>query len=88
MLFLLQTSILRAYRSAIRSTRPLPDSQTRRETLDFFRGELDRLRNITDINILKSNLSTFQRTTKSMLPSLGLTGLSGSGSKLVGQRRS
>lgn len=30
-------------------TPALPDSRVRRETLDFFRGELERLRFVSDI---------------------------------------
>ncbi|ORX40727.1 hypothetical protein BD324DRAFT_611874 [Kockovaella imperatae] len=87
--FLLQSSLLHAYRGAVRATRPLPDSLTRRETLDFFRGELEQLRFVTDLETLRTSLSAFQRTTKIMGPQLGLGGLSSeSGSKLIGRARS
>lgn len=83
--FLLQTSLLHAYRSAVRATRPLPDPQTRRETLDYFRGDLARLKGVTELGTLQTQLSAFERSVKVLIPSLGLTGLSGHGAKLIGR---
>ncbi|KAK1922055.1 hypothetical protein DB88DRAFT_496984 [Papiliotrema laurentii] len=84
--FVLQSTLLQAYRSAVRATRPLPDPQTRRETLDFFRSEVERLRYVDNIEVLKSSISSFQRLVKQMVPSIGLGGLtSETGSKLIGR---
>ncbi|ORY26666.1 hypothetical protein BCR39DRAFT_540383 [Naematelia encephala] len=86
--FVLQSEFIHAYRSAVRATRPLPDSSTRRETLDWLRSDLERLRSIHDLDALNTNLSHFNRTVKIMLPQLGLSGLDEKrGAKLVGQRR-
>ncbi|KAK6909581.1 hypothetical protein L486_00768 [Kwoniella mangroviensis CBS 10435] len=89
--FIVRAEMIQAYRSAVRATRPLPDPNTRRETLDFLRADLERLRGEYDLNKLKSNLSHFNRTLKQMLPSIGLNGLTsdevGKGTRLTGQKR-
>ncbi|WRT70372.1 uncharacterized protein IL334_007370 [Kwoniella shivajii] len=88
--FIIRAELIQAYRSAVRATRPLPDPQTRRETLDYLRSDLERLKGELDLNKLKSNLSHFNRTVKQMLPSIGLNGLTQgqSGSRLIGQKKS
>lgn len=69
-------------------TAALPDPQTRRETLDWLRGDLERLRFETDLEKLRANISMFNKSLKTMTPSLGLGGLTAeSGAKLIGQRR-
>ncbi|RSH91702.1 hypothetical protein EHS25_009071 [Saitozyma podzolica] len=85
--FVLQSSILHAYRAAVRATRPLPDVKTRRETLDWLRSDLERLRLVNDLEVLRTGLSNFQRTIKTTMgPSLGLTGPSPEfAAKLVGR---
>lgn len=56
--------------------------------LDWLRADIERLRFETDIDKLKSNLSSFNKNLKIMIPSLGLGGLTpDSGAKLIGQRR-
>ncbi|OCF39614.1 hypothetical protein I317_06579 [Kwoniella heveanensis CBS 569] len=69
----------------------LPDSKTRRETLDFLRADFERLKNEHDLTKLRSNLSHFNKLLKQMTPSLNLTGLTvdqgGGGAKLVGQAK-
>ncbi|CAK9786020.1 hypothetical protein CC85DRAFT_95904 [Cutaneotrichosporon oleaginosum] len=85
--FILQIELLRAYRAAVRATRPLPDSHTRRETLDWLRSDIERLRGELDDEVIRSNLSTFRRNLKTFTPALGMSGLSGTGAKLIGQRR-
>jgi hypothetical protein len=82
----------------------LPDSSTRRETVDHFRSEIERLRFITDVvsalslyaigylrliikDVLKSQLSDFQRMIKILGGTYGLGGLApDTGAKLVGRR--
>ncbi|WWC64423.1 uncharacterized protein I303_107033 [Kwoniella dejecticola CBS 10117] len=88
--FIVRAELIQAYRSAVRATRPLPDPSTRRETLDFLRADIERLKGEYDLNKLKSNLSHFNRTLKQMLPSIGLNGLSEGErtSRLIGQKRS
>ncbi|WWD19483.1 hypothetical protein CI109_103943 [Kwoniella shandongensis] len=87
--FILRAELLQAYRKAVRATRPLPDSHTRRETLDFLRSDLERLRFEYELDKIRSHLSHFNKTLKQMTPSLNLTGLtiSGEGAKLIGQKR-
>ncbi len=68
-------------------TPALPDPHTRRETLDWLRSDIERLRGELDDDVIRSNLSTFQRNLKTFGPSLGISGLSGQGAKLIGQRR-
>ncbi|WWC71863.1 uncharacterized protein I206_105822 [Kwoniella pini CBS 10737] len=88
--FIVRAEMIQAYRSAVRATRPLPDPYARRETLDFLRSDLERLRGEYDLNKLKSNLSHFNRTLKQLLPSIGLNGLTQGeiGSRLIGQKKS
>lgn len=73
--FLLRTEILKAYRSAVRATRPLPSSEARRETLDFLRDDLEYLKRkkITDVKEIRENLAGFKRMMKQFLPSIGLS---------------
>ncbi|WVR07810.1 hypothetical protein IAU60_004853 [Kwoniella sp. DSM 27419] len=88
--FIIRAEMLQAYRGAVRATRPLPDSRTRRETLDFLRADFERLRGEHDVNKLRSNLSHFNKLLKQMTPSLNLTGLTvqgQQGSKLIGQSK-
>ncbi|BEI88080.1 uncharacterized protein CcaverHIS019_0107980 [Cutaneotrichosporon cavernicola] len=85
--FILQAELLSAYRAAVRATRPLPDPQTRRETLDWLRSDIERLRGEMDDDVIRSNLQTFQRNLKTFGPSLSISGLSGIGAKLIGQKR-
>ncbi|RSH87778.1 uncharacterized protein EHS24_000294 [Apiotrichum porosum] len=84
--FILQAEIIKAYRAAVRATRPLPDSATRRETLDWLRGDIERLRYETDLERLRTNISSFNRNLKILIPGLGLTGLTPEhGAKLIGR---
>ncbi|GMK54749.1 hypothetical protein CspeluHIS016_0113350 [Cutaneotrichosporon spelunceum] len=85
--FILQAELLRAYRAAVRATRPLPDPHTRREALDWLRSDIERLRGEMDDDVIRANLQTFRRNLKTFEPSLGISGLSGIGAKLIGQRR-
>ncbi|KIR78417.1 hypothetical protein I306_04559 [Cryptococcus gattii EJB2] len=84
--FILQAELLQAYRLAVRATKPLPDPQTRRETLDFLRSDLERLRQEHDLDTLQSHLSSFRKLVKQMTPSFSFSG-SSTGSRLIGQRR-
>lgn len=71
--FVLRAEAFKAYRTAVRATRPLPDSATRRETLDFLRADLDKLRHVHEISDIRAVLTGFQRTMKQFLPSIGLS---------------
>ncbi|KAL1409977.1 hypothetical protein Q8F55_003976 [Vanrija albida] len=82
--FLLRAELLKAYRAAVRATRPLPDAATRRETLDWLRGDIERLKGVTSLDALRSNLSSFNRNLKIMIPNVALTGGTET-AKLVGR---
>ncbi|KAL7418347.1 hypothetical protein Q5752_006805 [Cryptotrichosporon argae] len=82
--FIVQAEIVASYRKAVRATRTLPDEPTRRETLDFLRSDLDRLRTVSELETLKSSLQTFNRTLKQLAPSMGLAGNT-AGARLVGR---
>ncbi|EAL20606.1 hypothetical protein CNBE3140 [Cryptococcus deneoformans B-3501A] len=81
--FIVQAELLQAYRSAVRATK---HPQTRRETLDFLRSDLERLRQEHDLDTLQSHLSSFRKLVKQMRPSFSFSG-NESGSRLIGQRR-
>ncbi|ODO06782.1 hypothetical protein I350_04141 [Cryptococcus amylolentus CBS 6273] len=86
--FIMRAELLHAYRGAVRSTRPIPDPHTRRETIDFLRADLERLRFEYSLEVLEAHLTSFKRLVKQMAPSFSFSGLHGSGTKLLGQRRS
>ncbi|GHJ86988.1 hypothetical protein NliqN6_3390 [Naganishia liquefaciens] len=71
--FMLQSEISKSYRQAVRATRALPDISTRRETLDFLRIDLEKLRGVSDISTIRSTLADFNRNNKHFIPSLGLS---------------
>ncbi|KAJ9100596.1 hypothetical protein QFC21_003640 [Naganishia friedmannii] len=75
--FLSRTQILAAYRNSVRATKTLPDSHTRRETLDWLRRDLEKLRGVTDLPTIKEALSAYRRDSKHFIPSVGLSTSSG-----------
>ncbi|KAJ9122326.1 hypothetical protein QFC22_001747 [Naganishia vaughanmartiniae] len=87
--FLSRTQILAAYRNSVRATKTLPDSHTRRETLDWLRRDLEKLRGVTDLPTIKEAISAYRRDSKHFIPSVGLSTSSGDDhitARLVGRK--
>ncbi|KAJ9102281.1 hypothetical protein QFC19_004829 [Naganishia cerealis] len=87
--FLSRTQILAAYRNTVRATKTLPDPHTRRETLDWLRQDLEKLKGVTDLPTIKEALAAYKRDSKHFIPSVGLSTISAEGqvtAPLIGRK--
>ncbi|WFD31641.1 hypothetical protein MSPP1_002680 [Malassezia sp. CBS 17886] len=55
--FLLRGRVLALYRGFVRATRPLPSQDARRETVEYYRDEFEKMRHVTDHGQLESLLT-------------------------------
>ncbi|KAJ1311344.1 hypothetical protein OPQ81_009837 [Rhizoctonia solani] len=64
--FLLKAEVLSTYRQVIRSCRKIPDANTRRETLEWFKHDFRRNLNVTDPVVIQGQLAGIKRELKTM----------------------
>ncbi|KAH9937602.1 complex 1 protein-domain-containing protein [Fomitopsis serialis] len=68
--FILQQRVLTLYRQAVRATRYIPDSNARKETVAWIRGEFERNRGLDDVHAIEEKLASGRRELKQILPFL------------------
>ncbi|CCE29801.1 hypothetical protein E4U22_001999 [Claviceps purpurea] len=64
--FLQRSRVLSLYRTILRATRPIRDTQTKSETRRFVRDEFESHRHVTDITHIRYLLSTGKTQWQSM----------------------
>lgn len=87
--FLMRSRTLSLYRKYVRATRDIPHPEARWETIQFFRDDVHRFRNETDLEQIKGLLMQGHRFLKQMQGQWTLAGASsdGSANKLRGTRQ-
>ncbi|KAF8481241.1 hypothetical protein DFH94DRAFT_447523 [Russula ochroleuca] len=66
--FILKQQALSLYRTAIRASRVIPDSATRKETLSWIRAEFERNKHADDLDLIEANLRASRRELERVLP--------------------
>ncbi|PAV21972.1 hypothetical protein PNOK_0192900 [Pyrrhoderma noxium] len=66
--FILQAQVFSLYRFAIRASRHIPDPSSRKETVKWFREEIERNRYVEDVDQIKNLIATGRRELKQVLP--------------------
>lgn len=64
--FLLKAEVLSVYRQVVRTCRSIPDKDSRRETLAWFKHDFQRHANVTDPDIIQGQLAGVKRELKAM----------------------
>ncbi|EMD41792.1 hypothetical protein CERSUDRAFT_147108 [Gelatoporia subvermispora B] len=66
--FILKQRALDLYRQAIRASRHIPNSTTRRETVQWIRAEFERNRCLTDLTVIEDKIASGRRELRQFLP--------------------
>ncbi|KAJ1033986.1 hypothetical protein NDA18_000860 [Ustilago nuda] len=87
--FLMRSRTLSLYRKYLRATRDIPNPLARWETIQFFRDDVQRFQNETDLERIKDLLMQGHRFLKQMQGQMTLAGASSDGvaNKLRGTRQ-
>ncbi|KAI0079597.1 hypothetical protein K474DRAFT_1591759 [Panus rudis PR-1116 ss-1] len=71
--FILRHQALNLYRQAIRATRHIPHTDSRRETIAWIRSEFERNRHVQDVNVIEDKLASGRRELRQLLPAMSMT---------------
>ncbi|OCH96495.1 hypothetical protein OBBRIDRAFT_787054 [Obba rivulosa] len=70
--FILKQRALDLYRQAIRASRCIPDTTTRKETILWIRAEFERNKYLTDLIFIEDKIASGRRELRQILPTISL----------------